>query len=354
MKRKIGVVAFGGNRIAPVWAEGNPNIPAQFKQTQLMANILAETFQQYPEYSWVITHGNGPQVGNRLARSQIAASTGKVFPEPLVMCGADSQGGIGYMLQQCLLKALKKRGLKSFATSIITQVVVSKDDPAFKNPTKYIGRAYTQEGIKEEFKTFKFLEKGSCGKPEYWVRYENGEKAIFRLYKRDIFRIVVPSPKPIDIAEFPAIVALIKAGIIPIAVGGGGIPVVKVNKGYQGVKAVIDKDLSTALLVKKLLKYYLKKVSIDFIVLTAIDRVYLNFEQINQKRLSSLTIDEARKYLKEGHFPLGSMGPKIQAGIKALRSGAERVIITSPEYLLKAMKEKAGTVLKQKKLTKTL
>lgn len=348
-KRKIGVVAFGGNQIAPVGTGKNPNIPLQFKQTQLTANMLTEAFMQYPDCSWIITHGNGPQVGNRLLRSQAAASTGKVFPMPLVMCGADTQGGIAYMIQQCLGRAFKEKGIKKMVSGIVTQVVVDKDDEAFKNLTKYVGPGYTKREIEKDFKVIKFSKKGSLGKPEYWVTYEDGQEGIFRLYRGEIFRKVVPSPEPIDIVEFQAVVALIEAGIIPITVGGGGIPVIKSDRGYQGAEAVIDKDLASALLVKLLLKHYKKTggASVDFIILTNIDTVYLNFEQPHQEKLSRLNIKQARKYLKEGHFFPGSMGPKIQAGIDTLRAGVERVIITNPEYLSLALKEKAGTVMKR-------
>jgi len=348
-KRKIAVIAFGGNQIAPVGVGENPNITLQFRQTQLTANILAELFRHYPDYSWIITHGNGPQVGNRLLRSEVAASTGKVFPAPLVICGADTQGGIAYMIQQCLGRTFKEKGIKKIISGIVTQVVVDKDDEAFKNPTKYVGPGYTQEEIERDFKVIKFSKKGLLGKPQYWVTYEDGQEAILRLYKGEIFRRVVPSPKPIDIVEFSAVVALIESGIIPITVGGGGIPVIKSNGGYQGVEAVIDKDLATALLVKMLLRRYKKIGSaiIDFIILTSIDTVYLNFEQPHQEKLSRLNIKEAQKYLKEGHFFPGSMGPKIEAGINSLRAGARRVIITNPEYLSEAMKEKAGTVMKR-------
>jgi len=348
-KRKIGVVAFGGNQIAPVGTGKNPNIPLQFKQTLVTANILTKIFKRYSDYSWIITHGNGPQVGNRLLRSQVAASTGKVFPVPLVMCGADTQGGIAYMIQQSLGRSFKEKGIKKMISGIVTQVVVDRNDTAFKNPTKYVGPAYTPQEIERDYKVIKFSKKGPLGKPEYWVTYEDGQEGIFRLYRGRIFRRVVPSPEPIDIVELQAVIALIEAGIIPITVGGGGIPVIKSKGGYRGVEAVIDKDLASALLVKLLLRHYKKigAASVDLVILTNIDTVCLHFEQPHQEKLSRLNIKEAKKYLKEGHFFPGSMGPKIQAGINTLRAGARRVIITNPEYLSLALKEKAGTIMKR-------
>lgn len=274
----------------------------------------------------VITFGNGPEVGNLLLQNEISK---KHVPEmPLDILNAETEGLIGYLLQEQLGNELRRNKMKKHIATLITQTLVSKKDKAFHNPTKFIGPFYTEKQIKNlNFKVKKDSNRG--------------------------FRRVVPSPKPIKIIEEKIINKLVEQNYIVIANGGGGIPVILENNKLNGVEAVVDKDLSSACLGNS--------INADlFLILTDVDKVYLNYGTKNQKGLSKLTIEEAKKYLKEGQFPDGSMGPKILAGInfldkpfkKSLKGKTKRkfrgkklVIITNIENVDKALKMKAGTIV---------
>jgi len=235
---------------------------------------------------------------------------------PLDSCGADTQGAIGYMLQQCLYNAFLKKGMKKQAATVVTQVVVDKDDPAFQNPTKPIGPFMTKEEAlrrREE---------------DGWDVMEDAGRG---------WRRVVPSPKPLEIVELDAIRALLKDGFVVIAVGGGGIPVIRLEDGtLKGVEAVIDKDYASSLLAVGLQADL-------FLISTAVEKVALNYGKPNQVWLDKMTLEEAKRYYDEGHFPPGSMGPKIKAIIQYLEQGGKEAIITDPENLTRALKRETGT-----------
>ena len=262
----------------------------------------------------VITHGNGPIVGNIVIRNEAAKDI--IPPMPLYICNADSEGGIGFMLQQALYNQLKKLDAHRDVATIVTQVVVDKNDPAFSKPTKPIGPFYT----KEEAERIK-QQKG-------WTIHEDSNRG---------YRRVVPSPKPLKVIEADIIKRLAMDGVIVIAAGGGGVPVVETNEGkLQGIDAVIDKDLTTAVLANAI-------GAETFIDLTQTDSVYINYGKQNQKPLNRPPLSEVKKYLTQGEFPPGSMGPKIEAAIEFLETGGKEVIITTPELVEAAMKGKAGT-----------
>ena len=265
----------------------------------------------------VIGHGNGPQVGMiKLAMDYSSNSDEKTPLMPLVECGAMSQGYIGYHLQQAFNASFSEKNIEKTAVSVITQVEVSKEDKAFENPTKPVGMFYTKEKAQElqREKGFKFIEDAGRG-----------------------YRKVVPSPKPLKIVELDAIKKMIDQGLIVITVGGGGIPVVKENKKLVGIDAVIDKDKSSS------------KLALDLdadvlLILTAVDKVYINFNKENQKALDTLTTKDAKKYMQEGQFAKGSMLPKIEACIDFVeKSKNAYAIITSLEKAMDALKGLTGT-----------
>ncbi len=311
---KTAVIALGGNALLKPDDRGT--YEEQMRNVRESARHLASVIEM--GYDVIFTHGNGPQVGNILLQNEIASRDG-IPPMPLDVCVAESQGQIGYMIQQALTNELIKRGIKRAVTSLIVQVVVDENDPAFKNPTKPIGPFYSEEEARRLMD-----EMG-------WVMRE--DKA------RGGWRRVVPSPKPIDIVEKDAIKRLIfgkSPGEIVIAAGGGGIPVVRTSEGYRGVEAVIDKDRASALLARIIEERL-------FIILTAVDNVYINYGRDDEIALGTVTLDDIKKYHREGHFPPGSMGPKVEAAIDFLENGGEEVIITSPENLESAIKRRKGT-----------
>ncbi len=304
------VVALGGNAIQKNNKERDAE--SQMKNVRETAKYLAEMISE--GYNLVITHGNGPQVGDILLRNEIAAKS--VPPMPLDVCGAESQGMIGYWIQQALRDELEERGIKKPVATVVTQVIVEEDDPAFQNPTKFIGPTYSEEEAKKLMR-----EKG------YVMKYDVG---------RGGWRRVVPSPDPKEIVEIDGIKALISAGCIPVCVGGGGIPVVRKGKKLRGVEAVIDKDLATERLASQLR-------ADKMLILTAVEKVYLNFGKPNQEALDEIKVSEAKRYLKEGHFPPGSMGPKVLASIRFVEHTGNVAIISSLEKALEALKGKTGT-----------
>jgi carbamate kinase len=266
-------------------------------------------------YELVVTHGNGPHVGNILIQNEVARR--KVPSQPLDVCVAQSQAQIGYMLQQTLGNQFVKRGIDKKVVSVVTQVLVKKNDKAFQNPTKPIGPYYSNTRSKELMKKYKW-------------------KMV--LDPRGGFRRIVPSPEPIDIIEKDVIKELIKLREVPVAVGGGGIPVVRSGRKLVGIEAVIDKDLASSLLGRIIGAEIL-------IMITDVEKVALNYGKSDQVDLDGLSAKEARKYLKQGHFPPGTMGPKIEAAVRFLRNGGKRVVITSAGSIEKALKGKGGTVI---------
>jgi carbamate kinase len=268
------------------------------------------------EAGWdvVITHGNGPQVGFILRRSEIALH--ELHPVPLDYCGADTQGAIGYMFQRALYNEFRQRGIDKQAATVVTKVLVDRKDPAFANPTKPIGS---------------FMDEPTAVKhrdEEGWSVVEDAGRG---------WRRVVPSPLPVRIVQRDAILALIQAGFVVIGVGGGGIPVVEDENGdLIGVEAVIDKDFASALLA----------LSIEadlFLISTAIEKVALNFNKPDQRWLDRVTLADAKRYLAEGHFAKGSMEPKVQAIIGYLEDGGEKAIVTTPENIGRALAGETGT-----------
>lgn len=311
---KTAVIALGGNALLK--PEDRGTYEEQMRNVRESVRHLASIIEM--GYDVIFTHGNGPQVGNILLQNEVASKR-EIPAMPLDVCVAESQGLIGYMIQQALTNDLRRRGTERSATSMIIQVLVDEHDPAFDNPTKPIGPFYSEEEAKTLMK-----EKG-------WTIVEDRARGGWRR--------VVPSPEPIDIVEKEAIKRLIfgkTPGEIVIAAGGGGIPVIRTSEGYQGVEAVIDKDRASALLAKIIGEKL-------FIMLTAVDNVYINYGKPNEKPLGYVSLGDVKRYFAEGHFPPGSMGPKIEASIDFLENGGEEVIITSPENLEKAIKKGKGT-----------
>jgi carbamate kinase len=302
------VIAVGGNALLRPGDKGTSE--EQFRRARETAEYISWIFE---DRQVALTHGNGPQVGAILLQNEHARDI--VPPMPLDVCGAESQGMIGYMLEQSFNNVLKARGINRDIITLLTRVEVDENDPAFKNPTKPIGPFYTRYQAQELIR-----EKG-------WRMVEDSGRG---------WRRVVPSPDPKRIVESGAILSLLEAGFIVIGVGGGGIPVIKKNGTLIGVEGVIDKDLGAATLAKDI-------DAIELIILTAVDMVYLNYGKENQKGIDSATLREMREYYRQGHFKPGSMGPKILAAMRFLENGGRKVLITSPEKLKESYEGKSGT-----------
>ena len=307
---KVAVIAIGGNSL--IKDKGHQTVPDQFETTRQTCVHIAGMIEK--GWDVVITHGNGPQVGFILLRSELASNV--LHTVPLDSCGADTQGAIGYMIQQSLYNEFKKRKIDKQATTVVTQVVVDKNDIAFKNPTKPIGPFYNEKKAKE------------YSNERNWSIMEDAGRG---------WRRVVPSPIPLEIVERDAIKSLIDKGFVAIAVGGGGIPVARDDYGnLYGVEAVIDKDYASGLLATG--------INADlFLISTAVEKVSLNYGKPDQKDLDLMTLSEAEKYYNKGHFPPGSMGPKIKAVIDFLKKGGKEAIITTPECIELALEGKMGT-----------
>ena len=306
---RLAVIAIGGNSITKAGQVGT--IKEQFANAAETAEHVASIIAR--GWDVVLTHGNGPQVGNVLMRVELAAPY--VYTLPLDTCDSDTQGGMGYMLQQVLGNALKKRGVNKPIATIITQVLVDENDPAFKNPTKPIGPFFSQLEA-ERRKT----ERG-------WDIVED----VGRGWRR-----VVPSPFPLEVIEEDVIRRCVQSGIIVIACGGGGIPVARRDNELHGVEAVIDKDRASALLALK--------ISADMLLIsTAVEKVAINYRKSNEQWVDRFTISEVERYLAEGQFPPGSMGPKMESAVAYLKGGGQRVIISTPEKLCDALDGKTGT-----------
>ena len=304
------LITLGGNAILPV--RGTGTFDEQCAITRLTMQPIAALIREGVRV--ILSHGNGPIVGNILIRNEAARD--QIPPMPLDVCGADSQGGIGYMMQQALDNELGRLGIQRPVTTIVTQVVVDERDPAFRRPTKPIGPFYSQERARILAK-----EKG-------WTVTEDAGRG---------WRRVVASPKPLEVVEIAAIRRLVEDGTIVIAAGGGGIPVARQWDGtLHGVEAVIDKDLASSLLARLLGCEML-------CIITGVDRVALHYGKPEQRDLPCATAEELSEYAAAGHFPAGSMGPKVQAAIEFVRGGGREVVITSPSKLMEALEGATGT-----------
>jgi carbamate kinase len=309
------LIALGGNAIKKADETGTAG--QQFRNVRETCKHILEIIKR--GYKVVITHGNGPQAGNLLIQQEEASKI--VPPQPLDVIGAMTQGQVGYMLQQTLKNYLKKAGLNIPVATVLTQVLVDKNDPEFKDPSKPVGPFYTKEEAERLAK-----KKGYIIKKVRPV----GEKA---------YRRVVPSPEPIAIIEQDVIKRLVDAGVIVIASGGGGVPVIlKEDGSLEGIEAVIDKDLAGEKLAEV--------VDADiFLILTDVENVKLNYGKPNEWDIDRMTLAEAQKYLKEGQFLPGSMKPKISACIRFLESGGGKAIITSLDKAVEALEGKTGTLI---------
>jgi carbamate kinase len=304
------VIALGGNALI------RPDEPGTLEeQRRRIGQVMAPTADLVTAgFASVITHGNGPMVGHLLLQMECARAL--VPPMPLFISDADTEGSLGYLIQQCLVNELHRRSQKRGVVTVVTQVEVAADDPAFGAPDKPIGPFYSADqatGLQAE-RGWRLMEDAGRG----WRR-------------------VVPSPRPLTIIEQDIISYLLRGGIIVIAAGGGGVPVIRQPNGdLIGVEAVIDKDRTSALLARQ--------ISADLLIfLTAVEYVYADFLKPGQRPLLTLTRAEAQNYLQEGHFATGSMGPKIESALDFLSQGGRRVLITQPESLGKALQGQTGT-----------
>lgn len=310
MKTRIALIAFGGNAILPEDQKGLQE--EQMRNAQKAAELMVQIIKK--GYELIVVHGNGPQVGNLLIQMEEAAN--KIPPFSLDVCDAMTEGSMGFMLEKAIVNELRRNSIDKDVATIITQVVVDREDPAFQKPTKPVGPFYPKFRAQQ------------LARQKRWTMVEDAGRG---------YRKVVPSPRPIDIVPKWIIRDLVLSGRVVIAAGGGGIPVILNNRGlYEGVEAVIDKDYAASLLARE--------VGADlFIILTGIPRVYYNFGRPGQRPLPVITVAEARKYLEEGQFPPGSMGPKIRAAIEYIEAGGREVLITSANQLKAALLNRSGT-----------
>ncbi|MGQ9531493.1 MAG: carbamate kinase [Desulfotomaculales bacterium] len=313
MTRELIVVALGGNAIKQPDEKGTTE--EQLRNVDATASELVKLIKM--GYDLVVTHGNGPQVGDLLIQQEEAQEY--VPPKTLYLCGAMTQGQIGWMIQNRLQHHLALQGIDKPVCTVVTQVVVDDQDPDFQDPSKPVGPFYTKEEAMDLVREWGYIVKEvRPGKQKGWRR-------------------VVPSPEPIDIVEKEAISRLVRQGVIVIASGGGGIPVKHNEDGsYSGVDAVIDKDLAGFRLAQV--------VQADkFIILTDVEKAYLNYGKPGQKPLDTVSADEAEMYLNEGHFLMGSMGPKVKACIRFVRWSKKEAIITSLDRAIDALEGRTGT-----------
>jgi len=312
MKQKIALIAFGGNALLPENERGLQE--EQMRNAQHAARLMVHMVRK--GYELIIVHGNGPQVGNLLIQMEEAIT--KIPPFSLDVCDAMTEGSMGFMLEKAVINELRTHSIDKEVATLVTQVVVDKDDPAFANPTKPVGPFYTKYRAQ------------ALAKEKKWTMVEDAGRG---------YRKVVPSPKPIDVVSKWVIRDLVCAGRIVVAAGGGGIPVIINGRGlFKGVEAVIDKDYVASLIARE--------VKVDlFIILTAIERVYLDFGTPQQRPVESMTIEQAQEYLAQGQFPRGSMGPKIEAAIEFIQAGGKEVLITSASHLKAALLNRSGTRL---------
>ena len=320
---KVILIALGGNAIKQSNEKGSSE--EQFKNCWETTKHISEIIKNLgKEDRLIITHGNGPQVGNLMVQQKL--STDSVPAHPMDVVGAMTQGQIGYMLQQTLINHLKKMALDVPVCAIINQVLVDKNDPEFfgEKASKPVGNFLTTEEAKEM----------KQNNPQYIIKQvkPNGERC---------WRRTVPSPDPISNLEAEVIEKLVDAGVIVIASGGGGIPVLEDEQGnYKGIEAVIDKDLAGERLAEI--------IDADiFLILTDVENAKINYGKANEKSLGKITFEEAKQYLDEGHFLAGSMGPKVKACLRFLKNGGKKAIITSLDKALEALKEESGTIIEK-------
>ena len=297
MKKKLCCLALGGNAL--IRAKEKGTYPEQIKNVNMTMDAIVRLIKS--GYNMVLSHGNGPQVGNVLLQNEAGKKQFNVENMPLDYCGAQTQGSIGYLIDQCLTNTLTKEKIDRSVVPFLAQVVVSPEDKAFQNPTKPIGPYYTKEEAdifaKQTGATYREDPKG------------NG------------WRKVVPSPQPVEVENIKLVKRLAEEGYIVITSGGGGIPVIRENGMLKGIEAVLDKDLSSALVAVEV-------GADEFYILTDVPKVYINFKKEGEKALDTLTVDEAEKYLKEGQFTEGSMAPKIRAALYYVKNGGKECIIT--------------------------
>lgn len=304
------VIAIGGNAVHPEDISGTSD------EQKSIAKETAEALLPIAELDneLVITHGNGPVVGKIMMRQMLTMD--RIPPMSMDICVAHSQGGIGYLLMQAMENALRERGNQRHVASLLTQVEVDANDPAFQNPTKFVGPFFSEEEAKR------------ISKELNWKMREDSGRG---------WRHVVPSPKPKHVCDISLVEALIKRGTIVISGGGGGMPVVRDERGVRtGVPAVIDKDLTSAHIANVL-------GIEELLILTAVPRVAINFGKPNQKELDEVTLEEIKAYHREGHFPPGSMGPKVDAAIRFLEGGGKRAIISHLNCAMAALRGETGT-----------
>ncbi len=307
---KKAVVALGGNAITT--PDKEDTIANQFANTRQSLHGIVELIRE--GYKLVITHGNGPQVGNALLRIELARGKAPILPLGVLV--ADTEGGMGYMIEQSLQNRLRAEKINRPVITLITQMVVAENDPAVNNPTKYIGQFYSEEEAKEFHKS------------RGWTMKKDADRG---------WRRVVPSPTPLKVVGGATLEKLVEDGTVVIAGGGGGIPVyIDKNGNFEGMDAVIDKDLASAVIGTEIGAAILS-------IFTSVDKVALNFHKPNQKLIDKMTVSEAKTYLAEGQFPDGSMGPKIKAAIQFIENGGKLVTISDVKDAQMAIKGTAGT-----------
>ena len=309
-QRPIVLIALGGHAFIGKGESGT--VQDHERNAEAICERLMTLIDR--DYGIVITHGNGPQVGSRLIATERVRDEMPAMPLDVLV--AETEGSLGYFLQQALLNQLRRRKAHRYVVTVVTQVIVDKDDPAFANPTKPIGPFFTEEQARAR------------AKADGWAVREDSGRG---------WRRVVPSPKPRRVIQHRMIQQAALEGHIVVACGGGGIPIFKnASNDYEGIEAVIDKDLTSAVLATEIGAELL-------IILTAVPKVYLNFGQPDQHALGAVTLDEVERFIADGHFPAGSMGPKIESIHRFLVHGGRRGLITDPDNLVGALNGKAGT-----------
>jgi len=312
MNQKLAFIAIGGNSL--IKSKDLQTVEDQHQAIRETIRHVADLIEQ--GYQVVISHGNGPQAGFIMLRSEVARRETGLHLVPLVNVVADTQGSIGYQIQQSLNNELAARGNDGQCLTVVTQVVVDRDDAGFKTPAKPVGEFYDASQIEDIRRDY----------PE-WSLVEDAGRG---------FRRVVPSPEPLEVVEKPVIQSLLDSGYHVVAVGGGGIPVIRTDNGLEGVDAVIDKDLASSMLANQL--------GADLLIIsTAVEQVALNFGRPDEEGISEMTVAKAEAYIDDGHFAPGSMLPKIQSALRFLRNGGREVIITAPEFIKEAVSNGMGT-----------
>ena len=312
MNAKLAFIAIGGNSL--IKSKELRAVEDQHMAIRQTVQHVADLIEQ--NYQVLISHGNGPQVGFIMQRSEVARRVTGLHLVPLVNVVADTQGSIGYQIQQSLNNELARRDNAGQCVTVVTQVVVDRDDPGFKNPAKPVGEFFDEKQLAEIQRDY----------PD-WTLVEDAGRG---------FRRVVPSPEPREIVEKPVIESLLNSGYHVVAAGGGSIPVVRTEQGLEGVDAVIDKDLASSLLANQLDAGLL-------IISTAVEQVVLNYGQPAEKPIDKMTVAETEQYIAEGHFAPGSMLPKIQSALRFLKNGGQEVIVTAPEFIKEAVTGGRGT-----------